>query len=516
MNGAEVLIRTALAAGVKVCFANPGTTEMPLVAALDAIDGMRAVLGLFEGVCSGAADGYARMTQRPALTLTHLGPGFANSIANLHNARRARSPVVNIIGDQATWHLAADAPLTSDIASLARPVSAWVRKSASPDSIAGDTADAIAAAGHAPGHVATLIVPSDCQWSPASVHDAASPQIAGLPAVGVDAIRKSAELVRKHGAKCALFMGANALRARGVIAAARIAAQCGCRLMCETFPALVERGGAMPAIEKLPYFPEQALESLGKSDAVLLAGALTPVAFFGYPNVPSVMIPAGRPCVTLAAPYDDVAAALEALADALGAPRGAAVAPAVKRPALPTGELNAATIGAALAATMPEGAIVMDEAATTGLPFFGASAGAPAHTYLALTGGAIGQGLPCATGAAVACPDRKVIAFQADGSGMYTLQALWTQARERLNVTTLICNNRRYRILQVELARAGVTEPGRQARSLTSLANPEIDWSQMAAGMGVPAVRVDRAEDLVVQLRRALAEPGPNLIEMLI
>ncbi len=515
MNGAEILIRTAIAAGVEVCFANPGTTEMPLVAALDAVDGMRAVLGLFEGVCSGAADGYARMTDRPALTLTHLGPGFANSIANLHNARRARSPVVNIIGDQATWHLASDAPLTSDIVSLARPVSGWVRKTTSPAAIATDTADAIGAAGHAPGQVATLIVPSDCQWSPAGDQIAIA-KIADLPVVADTASRAAAELLRKHGAKCALFMGGKALRARGLIAAGRIAAKTGCRLMCETFPARVERGGAMPAIEKLPYFPEQALEALGKSAAVVLAGAPAPVAFFGYPNVPSAMIPEGRECATLAAPYDDVAAALEALADELGAPSGTAAAPKVKRPPLPTGDLNAATIGAAIAATMPENTIMMDEAATTGLPFFGASAGAPAHTYLALTGGAIGQGLPCATGAAVACPDRKVIAFQADGSGMYTLQALWTQARERLDVITLICNNRRYRILQVELARAGITEPGAKARSLTSLGDPEINWSQMATGMGVSAVRVDQAEDLVVHLQRALAEPGPNLIEMLI
>jgi len=329
-------------------------------------------------------------------------------------------------------------------------------------------------------------------------------------------VRASAELIRKHGAKAVLFMGANALRDRGLLAAARIAAKSGCRLMCETFPARVERGGNLPLIEKLPYFPEQALEALGKSDAVVLAGAPVPVAFFGYPNVPSVMIPEGRATATLAAPYDDAAGALEALADALGAPHSAAPAPAAKRPALPTGELNAATIGAAIAAIMPEHAIIMDEAATTGLPFFGYSAGAPPHTYLALTGGAIGQGLPCATGAAVAAPDRKVIAFQADGSGMYTLQALWTQARERLDVTTLVCNNRRYRILQVELARAGVTEPGRKARSLTSLADPELNWSQMATGMGVPAVRVETAEDLVIELRRAIAEPGPNLIEMLI
>jgi acetolactate synthase-1/2/3 large subunit len=265
----------------------------------------------------------------------------------------------------------------------------------------------------------------------------------------------------------------------------------------------------------LPYFPEQATEALAKSAAFILAGALAPVAFFGYPNLPSGLIPAGRPITTLATPEQDSAAALEALAELIGA-RAEPATPATRRPALPTGKLDATTIGAAIAALMPDNCIVMDEAATTGLPFFGASTGVPGHTYMALTGGAIGQGLPCATGAAVACPDRKVIAFQADGSGMYTLQALWTQAREKLDVTTLICNNRRYRILQVELARAGVTEPGRKARALTSLADPEISWSAMATGMGVPSVRVETAEALAEQLRRALKDRGPNLIEMMI
>ena len=516
MNGAESLIRTALAAGIDVCFANPGTTEMPLVAALDAVEGMRAVLGLFEGVCTGAADGYGRMADHPALTLTHLGPGFANGIANLHNARRAHSPVVNVIGDQATWHLAADAPLTSDIESLARPVSAWVRKSVSAAAVAGDTADAIAAAGGAPGQVATLIVPSDCQWNPADGPAAVS-KIGAPVAVGSEAIGQSAALLGKHGAKAALFIGGQAMRSRGLKAAGRIAAKTGCRLICETFPARLERGGGLPAVEKLPYFPEQALELMAKVDAVVIAGAPSPVAFFGYPNVPSSLIPESCASTTLATPDQDVPGALEELAGALAAPRDTSVAPlSAKSSALPTGALNAATIGPVIAALMPEGCILMDEAATTGLPFFAASAGSPAHTYLALTGGAIGQGLPCATGAAVACPDRKVIAFQADGSGMYTVQSLWTQAREHLNVTTLICNNRRYRILQVELARAGVTEPGRKARSLTSLGNPEIDWSRIAAGMGVPGVRVETAEDLAVQLARALQEPGPNLIEMLI
>jgi len=513
MNGAESLIRTAVAAGVEICFANPGTTEMPIVAALDAVEGIRPVLGLFEGVCTGAADGYGRMADKPAMTLLHLGPGFANGIANLHNARRARSPIVNLIGDHATWHLAADAPLTSDIVSLARPVSAWIRSAQSSNSLAADTAAAIAAAGHAPGQIATLIVPSDCQWDPAD-GPAAPIQIAPPQPPSKRAIDTAAAAFRRSAPKLAILLGGLALRERGLAAAARIATASGCRLLCETFPARVERGAGMPAVERLPYFPEQVLDALGKFETIVLAGAREPVAFFGYPNLPSRLVPDGCGVETLATPEQDAIAALEAIAEEIGASREPGAQASLNRPALPTGPLNAMTVGAAIAALMPEGAIVMDEAATTGLPFFMASAGAPRHTYLSLTGGAIGQGLPCATGAAVACPDRRVIAFQADGSAMYTLQALWTQARESLNVTTLLCNNRSYRILQVELHRAGVSEPGRKARSLTELNNPDLDWVRLARGMGVPAVRVETAEALTENLLRAFAEPGPQLIEM--
>ena len=358
-------------------------------------------------------------------------------------------------------------------------------------------------------------MPSDCLWSPAA--GIANPLPVPAPLrVPDDAIRRSAAILQKQGSKAVIFLGAQAMRVRGLAAAGRIAGKTGCRLVCETFPSRIERGAGRPAVEKLPYFPEQALELLSKYEAIVLAGALAPVAFFGYPNLPSSLIPDGCSSETLATPEQDTIMALEALADEVGAPAEALSGARLNRPPRPTGKLDSLTVGAALATLLPENCIVMDEAATTGLPFFAASTGAPPHTYLALTGGAIGQGLPCATGAAVACPERKVIAFQADGSGMYTVQALWTQARERLNVTTLVCNNRRYRILQVELARAGVTEPGRKARSLTSLANPEIEWARIAAGMGVPAVRVETAEALCMQLERALAEPGPNLIEMLI
>lgn len=514
MNGAESLIRTAIAAGVEICFANPGTTEMPLVAALDSVEGLRPILGLFEGVCTGAADGYGRMAEKPALTLLHLGPGFANGIANLHNARRARSPIVNLIGDHTTWHVSADSPLTSDIVSLATPVSGWVRSVVNSGSLAESTAEAIAAAGNAPGQIATLIIPADCQWDPAKSH-AAPLAPPALSTVSSNAIRLATESMRR-GKKVALFIGGTALRARGLKAAARIASKTGCQLICETFPARLESGAGTPQLDRLPYFPEQAIEMLKPFDEMVIAGARKPVAFFGYPNLPSSLIPRGVNTTILAGPTDDVPAALEALADDMAAQALVAIPSKIARPERPVGRLDAVTVGAAIAATMPEGAIVMDEAATTGLPLRSASAAAPPHTYLQLTGGAIGQGLPCATGAAVACPDRRVIAFQADGSGMYTLQALWTQARESLNVTTVLCNNRSYRILQVELSRAGVTEPGQKARSLTDLSNPNIDWTSLAKGLGVPGVQVETSEALVRELERSFSTPGPMLIEVIL
>jgi acetolactate synthase-1/2/3 large subunit len=513
MNGAESLIRTAVGAGVEVCFANPGTTEMPIVAALDSVSGMRAVLALFEGVCTGAADGYARMSGKPAMTLLHLGPGLANGLANLHNARRANSPVVNVVGDHATWHAAADAPLASDIVSLATPMSGWVRSSNSALLLADDMADAIVASLEPPGKVATLIVPSDCQWDGAE--RAATARVpARRAAVPGATIEKIAQILRRKRPTTILLGGA-ALDERGLRAAARIAAASGCKLMTETFAARIERGIGIPSPARLPYFPEQAIGALTGNEFLVLAGAKDPVAFFGYQGVPSRLVPAGCALEMLARPEQDIAAALDDLARAIGAPAQVSV-PDPKRPTAPSGKLDPASLGAALAALQPDGAIIVDESATSGGPYGAMAAAARPHSCLALTGGAIGQGLPTATGAAIACPDRRVIALQADGSGMYTVQSLWTQARENLNVTTIVCSNRAYRILQIEAARAGITEPGRKSRSLTELAPPEIRWTDLARGLGVPGVRAETADDLVKHLERALKETGPSLIEAML
>ena len=513
MNGAESLIRTAAAAGVEVCFANPGTTEMQLVAALDAVPEVRAVLGLFEGVCTGAADGYGRMSERPALTLLHLGPGLANGLANLHNARRAYTPVVNMVGDHATWHVANDPPLASDIPSLAAPVSSWVRTTKKSVDLARDGAEAIAASLTPPGGGATLIVPNDCAWDEAG--GPASPVAPrGARPVAEEAVAASAAAL-ESGEPAVLLLGGSALREVGLRRAAAIAERSGCRLAAETFIARLERGGGLPVVDRLPYFPEQIAEFLADTAHLILVGAREPVSFFGYPD--GVAHPAPESCRVqrLAEPAEDILGALGTLADRLNAPARAQPRPAGERAERPTGPLHPGTIGAALASVQPDGAIVMDEAATTGFPYGALSQHCPPHTVLGLTGGAIGQGLPCATGAAVACPDRPVIAFQADGSGMYTLQALWTQAREGLDVTTVICANREYRILRVELGRADIRTPGPQAQSLTSLRDPEIDWASLARGLGVPGVRVETAEALTAELELAFAEPGPHLIEAL-
>ncbi|MFP8879653.1 MAG: acetolactate synthase large subunit [Myxococcota bacterium] len=512
MNGAEAAIQTAVRAGVDVCFANPGTTELAWVQALDSVPGIRAILGLFEGVCTGAADGYGRMTDRPALTLLHLGPGFANGIANLHNARRARSPIVNLIGDHASWHLAADAPLTSDITSLANPVSHWVRNNTSAAELASDLAEAWTEAAGSPGRIATLIAPTDYQLGEGQPVEA-PPRRATAP---IDTERVSSAAKSLRGARQPLLLvGGRALREEGLRAAARVAVSTGARIIGETFPARLERGGDLPPIERLPYFPDQAIEAIAKHDVIVLAGAIAPVSFFGYEGIPSLLAPPNAEIVTLSSPEEDVEGSLQGLADELNeseaSPAGAAGPP---RPEAPTGALHPGSLGQALAAVQPEGAIVVDEGATSGMPYFLAAAGAPRHTYLGLTGGAIGQGLPCATGAAIGCPDRQVIALQADGSGAYTVQALWTQARAALDVVTLLCSNRAYRILQVELGRAGVAEPGPIAKSLTDLSRPTLDWVSLAEGFGVPAARVETADELNHQLEIGFAESGPRLIEL--
>jgi len=485
---------------------------MPIVLALDRIPGMRVVLGLFEGVCTGAADGWARMRGRPAATLLHLGPGFANGIANLHNARRARTPVVNWIGDHATRHLAFDAPLTSDIAALTGSVG-WTRTVTSASEMAEASLAAVEAALGPPGRVASLILPADCQWEagPEPLSITPSPVFREIPN---SEIETAAHLL--HRGAGGILLGGNALTARGLHAAARVAAATSCSVWIETFPSCQECGRHLPDFPALPYFPEKARKALENVTNLVLAGAREPVAFFAYPDQPSRLAPEGATLHSLVDPDMgvDAALALEALAQELNAPGGAAPPRAIQEYAPANQPLEPDNLGRTIAAFTPEDAIVVNEAATTGL-FWNAvyAAKAAPHTMLFLTGGAIGQGLPNALGASLACPDRRVIAFQADGSGLYTLQALWSMARESTDVTVVVCANRRYRILQAELARAGLTEPGPKAQSLTELTQPVIDWTSLAKGFGVPACSVETDTELADALARALAESGPTLIE---
>lgn len=511
MNGAECIIKSAKDAGIEVCFANPGTTELPLVVALDTAGGIRPVLGLFEGVCTGAADGYARMLQKPAMVLLHLGPGLANGIANLHNARRAHSKIVTLVGEHSTWHRSFDPPLTMDIESLAKTFSGWQRTCGSSDLMEQDMADAIAAADK--GQIATLIVPFDLQTKKCA-DSAVLPHKKEKLSINNDAVKSAAALLR-GGKKAALVLGGKYIGRKELMAAARIKQACRCDLITENFPARIERGAGLPDVSRVPYLPEMAIDMLSKYEEFVFAGAKEPVSFFGYEGIPAEFLKEDQKKFHLSTPDQDLLEVLDILADELDAPKiiNPDLLTKLQRPEIPTGALDSGKICQVIAALQPEGAIVVEEAITTGLMYYFITASVAPFDLLTLTGGAIGQGAPCAVGAAIACPDRPVINFQADGAGMYTLQALWTQAREGLNVTTLICSNRSYDILKLEYGRLGVT-PGKCATQLTDLAG--IDWVNLGKGMGVPSVKVNTAEELAGELGRALHEQGPHLIQMVI
>ena len=511
MNGADALIETLYNAGVRVCFANPGTSEMQLVAAIDKHPEMRGVLCLFEGVVTGAADGYGRMADKPAATLLHLGPGFANGAANLHNARRARSPVINIVGDHATYHREFDAPLTSDVEGAARPFSDWVKTSTSADALGQDGAEAYAQATRYPGAVATLIAPANFAWEPAK--GAAAPIAArAVPQADEATIAKAAAAL-KSGKTAALYLGGMALREDALHEAGRIAEATGARILCETFVARLQRGAGRVAVERLPYFAELAADFLSGFKHLICVGTLPPVAFFAYPGKPGWLTPKDAEIVELADPRTEALSALRALADALGAPKTHSKAQSPFIPPKASGKLDPVGIATALAELSPKDAIIVDEAVTVGLAIYPLTMGMAPHDWFTVTGGAIGQGIPNGIGAAIACPNRKVICLQGDGSAMYTVQALWTMAREKVDVTTIILNNASYAILNIELARVGAQNPGRKALSLLDLSNPMIDWVEISHGMGVPAVRAKTAEEFRSALKEALETKGPRLIE---
>ncbi len=514
LNGAESLVLTLVGCGVDTCFSNPGTSEMHFVAALDSISGIRPILGLFEGAVTGMADGYGRMAEKPAATLLHLGPGLANGLANLHNARRAATPIVNIVGDHATYHAQYDAPLASDIAGFARPVSGWVHSSVSSKTVAADGALAVAAALTPPGQVATLILPADTAWNAAE--GAAPPLPRPVPSQVSDAAVDRVAQALRSGRKTAILMRGAVLREAGLATAGRIAAATGARLMCDTFAPRLARGAGRVVIERIPYFAEQIVDTFADIEQLVLVGAKPPVSFFAYPGKPSWCLPEGAQVLHLAHAHEDGESALEALASALGAPvRGVPVADH-HLPDRPTGRINQYTAGQIIARHLPEGTILSDEGATSSGGTVLATVTAAPHDHLSLTGGSIGQGIPLATGAAVAKPDRKVVCIQGDGGAMYTIQALWTQAREKLDVTTVIFANHSYGILNVELARVGARNVGPKALSMLDLHNPELDFVRIATGLGVEASRAETLEAFEDQFADAMSRKGPRLIEVVL
>lgn len=512
MLGAEVLLRTLVANGVRVCLANPGTSEMQFVAALDRVPGMRGVLCLFEGVCAGAADGYARMTRKPAATLLHLGPGLANGLANFHNAQKAHTPVVSIVGEHATWHRRFNSPLASDAEALARSVCGWVHVLGDAAGMGAAATQAVCAAYGPPGAVATLIVPADFSWSEAGRPGEAAP-VRALAPVPPERIERIARLLRSGG-PAGFFLSGTALFGCGLEAAGRIAAGTGARMFANRFAARMERGRGRFAVERLAYFPEAAEQMLAGMKHLVLVETEAPVSFFGYPGRRSELAPEDCALHVLAAPAEDGAGALAALAGEFGARKFEDAS--VPDCRCPEGPMTALSIGQVMAALLPENAILSEEAVSSGADIERNLWHAAPHDVLPVSGGSIGQGLPAALGAALACPERKVVAIEADGSAMYTPQALWTMAREQLDVTVVLLANRRYRILEIEMSRTGSGPIGAQADALMDLHRPVLDWVLLAKGMGVDASRAETAGEFREAFVAAMSERGPRLIEAVI
>ena len=513
-NGAHALIQTLVDAGITTCFTNPGTSEMHFVAALDTVPEMRAVLALFEGVATGAADGYARMADKPAATLLHLGCGLGNGLANLHNARKGKVPMLNIVGDHATYHVQYDAQLQSDIETVARNVSPWVRTAKSTAALCQDAVEAIGACMGPPGQVATLILPADVSWSEGGVPMPA-PKITPPPAAQDATVAAVAQALQGEGKK-AFLLGGRALRAPALMAVARIAARTGAKLFAEVLPTRIERGAGLPSVERLAYLAELASVQLNGLDHLILVDTKAPVSFFAYPGKKSYLVPDGCQLHELASPRQDVLGSLEKLSKAVGAEQTAPVLQSPKRPGRPRGKFTADKVCKAIGQLMPEDTIIVDEAQTSGIMLPMYTAGAPRHDVLTLTGGAIGLGLPCAVGAAIACPQRKVIALEGDGSVMYTVQALWTMARERLDVISIVFNNRSYAILNVELQRVGAIGAGERAKAQLDLKNPPLDFVRMGESMGVASKRASTTEEFLAAFEHALRTPGPHLIEAIV
>lgn len=513
MNGAETLVSTLVDAGVEACFANPGTSEMHFLAALDS-PRIKSVLCLFEGVCTGAADGWYRMRGTPASTLLHLGPGLANGLANIHNARRASSGMVNIVGEHSLSHLKFDAPLTSDIEGLARPLSHWVRRADSAATLGWDAATAVYKAAEHPGRIATLILPGDVSWQEAGT-PVLPPRPAAAPKAPDAARVERIAAVLRSGEPTLLILANRATRGRALALAGQVGAAAGCRLGSQFFSARLERGAGRTPLERIPYSVAPALEFLAGFKHLVLVETKEPVAFFSYPDRPSLLKAEGTQVHTLVEADEDSAAGLAMLVEALGATQVAPIVQARVETPVPSGALTPVSIAHALAAAMPEGCILVDESLTTGRETMGYTMGARPHDLINNMGGSIGYSPPVATGAALACPDRRTVCMVGDGSAMYTIQALWTQAREGLPVTTIIFANNQYAILKAEYTNMGAgAAPGERAMSMIDIDRPTIDWLAMGKSMGVPGVRVEDVGALHAALLRSTREPGPSLIEV--
>lgn len=517
VNGAEALVATLEACGVTACFANPGTTELEIVAALDRSAGIRSVPVLFEGVAVGAADGFGRMSGIPGAALLHTGAGFPNGLSAVLNAAKASSPSIAIVGDHPLaireWnHVIASGV---DIERVAAPYAKWVRRSRL-TTVGQDAADAFAAACSAPGGPATLVVPSDVAWSAGA--EPGRPSAAQKPSpVSAEAVLQAAYALRLPGEAALVLHGEATVDPAALRAAADIAATTGCRVMARA--SRIVRGPDFLPVEFLPYSPMLAIEALKGIRHLVLVGAHPPIMPWTYPDRSAPMM-ADPECRiwTLARPEENVVDALTTLAAEIGGDRSrAAPQPAPGMAPVPaSGTVTPDALAQSIAALIPENAIVIDESVTTGRSFYQVSAASRPHDWLRNLGGALGYGQPVAIGSAIACPDRKVIVLQGDGAAMYTPQSLWTIAHEGLNVLVVIFANRSYEVLRVDMRLRHQNVDGAVNHALTDLGTPAIDWAGLARSLGIRSARLDSMQAFNEAFAREAQTAEPALLEVIV
>ena len=514
MNGAAAFFKSIVDNGIDTIFACPGTSEMQVVDEVG-YSNLRVVLCLFENSVTGMADGYARMLDKPALGMVHVTCGLTNALANMHNARIANSRMIIFGGGVHVAH-EVNEPVHSMLQRqpyVAQIAAQCVIEARSPDQLAAAATQALKASNDGAGKIVYVYGPNNAVWGESSFQGKLTSSAEQRQRVSTATISSIADTL-KAGKKTAFILDNLALREEGLEILGRIAEGAGGRLFREWLPSRIAMGAGRVRTETLPYGGAEGRELLSEFDQIVLVGAKIPVCPFSYENQPWVKIPENCNVHTLATADHDILAALEELATQLDLPEKASNRYNRKPGEPPTGPLSGNSIVQSLSILMPADSIVLDEAMLENVMFPLLMDGAAPFDFMAACpGGAIGAGPPVACGAAIACPNRKVILLEGDFSLMQGNTALWSMAQHNLDICVINYNNEGSASLSTELARVRQGEAQPKSIELLRIRKPTIDYAAMAESMGVPASRAETAEEFHLQLTKAMSTKGPHFID---